>query len=110
MDIRVLEEKKPEMQSCFWLRIECEDRDGMLADVSRVITERGLSISTCWCREDPHIFVMKYQIHDPGGATPEVTTLRAKVLEIQGVLKVSMGCALPEYSYPQEWWRSIDEE
>lgn len=33
--------------STFWIDVECEDRPGILSDVSRLITSHNMSIEVC---------------------------------------------------------------
>ena len=99
----VIWKEQPLAESSFWVLVDCEDKQGVLADITRVISDMGLSVSKHWGhRRAKGDFVMKYDVHDPGGKNAK--ELSRAIEAVEGCKQVKMGCTLPNLAAGPQFW------
>ncbi|CAI5995566.1 unnamed protein product [Closterium sp. NIES-64] len=85
-----------------WLAVQCYDRTGMLAEVSKIVTESGLLICTHAGRtnQEAGTGVMLFEVD---GLDPDFDVISDKLLAVDGVLSFALGCTLANSSRFWPW-------
>lgn len=92
--------------STLWLMLECQDKPGVLAQVSSIIAKHGLNVTKFWgypSRKDKDVYVMHYNLGHPNQT---VGDLCSAVMVLPNVSDWAVGCTLPRCDGRKQGWRN----
>eukprot|EP00475_Leptophrys_vorax_P018513 TRINITY_DN25320_c0_g1_i1.p1 TRINITY_DN25320_c0_g1~~TRINITY_DN25320_c0_g1_i1.p1 ORF type:complete len:228 (-),score=12.85 TRINITY_DN25320_c0_g1_i1:104-742(-) len=85
-----------------WLAVHCYDRTGLLAEVSKIVTDAGMLICTHAGRTNRNagIGVMLFELDGPDS---DLAAISNQLLQVDGVLSFALGCTLPNAVRSWPW-------